>query len=672
MKKLLTKLCAFALCFVSLATLACCGEDSKKKPTNDDNKAESSETVDTDKVKGYIVRNGAPNYTVIIPDGASECIRYAADELHDIVAECTGAYLPIREEGQYLYSSASQVISLGQTSILDSYDHGFDYDVLNGDGFYLQTFDKSLFVAGETDRSVLYGVYEFVERFLGVKFLYYDFTVYPKTETLPLYEMEIKSIPDFRYRGALIRAGNRGDADRTFYARTRQSHEFIDVDEKYGGSISWYDGVNVAHNTLSYVPKAEYFSTAEQQKDNAEMYYLKNGEPYDLCWTNGITEDGKIDESKKTSTLKAAIESLKRFIQDEPETEFYPMGQEDNRDGFCTCQSCVTSAAKYTAAGTIIRFVNCMIEEVQKWVDSVDAYRGKTVKMVIFAYMYSLYAPVEYDEKAEVYRPIDESVVPNENVWIRIAPLDQNMYYALSDEGQSKKMNSIVRQWGDITDNLMTWIYGSNFHNYWSYHPTIQKIRRELTDMRKAGFDYVFIQLDHSEFNDVQQIMNAYVYMKMLWDCDRDPYALRAEFIHYYFGPAEQIVRGVYEFMDEYYLEMEKSSGGAFSLDTMNSLYHPIEYLEYLSDECDRAIETVWASDLTVEEKETYQIHIERVKLTPLFMRVTHGAKYYAGNEQANNAVRKEFQLLCDKLNVIYMAEVVGYSEWKKSFPYVD
>ena len=223
-----------------------------------------------------------------------------------------------------------------------------------------------------------------------------------------------------------------------------------------------------------------------------------------------------------------------------------------------------------------------MIEEVQKWVDNSDEYKGKTVKVVIFAYLYSIYAPVDYNEETQKYEVKDETVSPNENVWIRIAPLDQNLYYSLSDANQSKKTyQTLVKQWGDITDNLMVWIYGSNYQNYWMYTPTIQKIRREFSDMKEAGFDYVFIQLDHSEFNDVQQIMNAYVYCKMMWDCDQDPYALREEFIRYYFGVAAETVKGIYQFMDEYYLESEISSGNAFSRDMTNSLYHPIEYLEY-------------------------------------------------------------------------------------------
>lgn len=668
--KFLTKLCALGLSVLSIVTVFVgCVKEVEKPESSQEN---SDVHIDETKINGYVVKDGTPYYTIIIPDGASECLRYAADELHSIVAECTGAYLPIREAGQYLYSSESKVISLGQTTILNSYDHGFDYETLNGDGFYIKTFDNSLFVCGASDRGTLYGVYDYVERFLGVKFIASDCTIMPKTDTLALNEMEIRSVPDFTYRGVLTRAVNRVDADRVFYARSRQSHEFIEVDEKYGGTISWYDGVNVAHNTLSYVPKEEYFSTDKQREENADMYYLKNGEPYDLCWTNGLTEDGEIDESMETSTIKAAIESLKQYIQGAPEIEYYPFGQEDHRDGFCTCDTCILMSAKYTTSGVIIRFVNRMIEEVQKWVDSSDEYKGKTVKVVIFAYLYSIYAPVDYNTETEKYEVKDESVKPNENVWIRIAPLDQNQYYTLSDERQVKKYQSLVKKWGDITENLMTWIYGANYQSFWTYTPTIQKIRRELMEMKEADFDYVFIQLEQSEFNDVQQIMNSYVYCRMLWDCEQDPYALREEFIRYYFGEAAETVKGVYQFMDEYYLQNELSFGGEFSIDMNNSLYHPIEYLEYLSNECDRAIAQIQTSDLSAEEKNEYQKRIERVKLTPLYMRVINGMKYYVGNEKAYNTVKKEFHELCEKLNVIYIGEVILYSEWKKAYSYVD
>lgn len=668
--KFLTRISALVLSVFSLATLFVGCQPQENEPT--DPKDPSYENINTQQVNGYVVKDGVPYYTIVIPDGAGECLRYAAEELHSIVAECTGGYLPIREEGQYLYTSESKVISLGETSILNGYEHGFDYSVLNNDGFYTYTFDKSLFICGANDRGTLYGVYDYVERFLGVRFIASDCTILPKTDTLPLNEMEICSVPDFAYRGALHRAVNRADADQAFYARSRQSHEFISVDEKYGGTISWYDGVNVAHNTLSYAPKEEYFVTDEQKEENADMYYLKDGKPYDLCWTNGLNEDGTIDESMETSTIKAAIKSLKSFIQDEPNIEFYPFGQEDHRDGFCTCENCVLASNKYSASGVIIRFVNRMVEEVQKWVDESEEYRGKTVKVVMFAYLYSIYAPVDYNAETKKYEVKDESVRPNENVWIRIAPLDQNQYYTLFDVGQTKKTyQTLVQQWGDVTENLMTWIYGANYTNYLMYTPTIQKMRRELMEMKKADFDYVFIQLDHSEFNDVQQIMNAYVYCKMLWDCEQDPYVLRDEFITHYFGVAAETVRGIYQFMDEYYLDMETQSGGAFSTNMSSSLYHPVEYLEYLSDECDRAVGQIQNSALTETEKAELQKRVERVKLSPLYLRVLNGANYYVGDEASYNETKRQFHTLCQKLEVLYIGEVVIYSEWQKKYPYV-
>lgn len=620
------------------------------------------------KLLANIVEQGKSEYAVLIPVGASECNRFAAEEFVEIVESCTGLKLPLIEEDG-LDTADGKFISIGKTK---AFEQRFPLCVgedLNGDGFYLKTAGQALFICGAKDRGTLYGAYEFVERALGVRFVASDCTVLPKAETLPLYALDEACAPDFKYRGVLIRATQRKDADLRFYARSRQSHEFNWITEKYGGSIAWFKGVNVVHNTLEYVPKGKYFATEEQRQKNADMYFLKDGEPYEICWTNGLTDDGEIDESVETSAVKAAIQSLKEFIKSDPTAEYFPFGQEDYNDGFCTCPRCQAAKEKYTAAGTVLRFVNRMTEETQKWLDESE-YKGKKVKLVVFSYQYTRYAPVVLNEETGNYQPIHPSVKPNEYVWLRMAPLGANQYYALSEERQTVEWSrTYLKKWADITDRLMIWFYGCDYHNFLMYTPTIQKMKRELADLKKIRVEYAFMQLDQQEANDVSQIMNHYAYARMMWDVERDPYELRKEFIRHYFGAGAATVQAVYEFMDEYYLQNELHSNQRFSLWTLESVYHPKRYLEYILLECDKAIAAIKEDDCSAEEKELYIRHVEQVKLTPLYILVRDGEKYYVGDIFGEVERRKQFRFLCEKLGVDTIGEKIPYKKWIEKYP---
>lgn len=629
--------------------------------------------IDEKKVLDYIVKNNASPYTIAVPEQPSATEQYAAEELQSIIAKSTGVYLPVRGENQLIGNAADRVISIGNTRLLAKKNFKFDYDSLNGDGFYMQTADKNLYIAGALDRGTLYGVYDFVEQIMGVRFFASDCTYIPELTEIPLNRIQRKEVPAFRYRTALNRPCYRDDGDRVLYARQRSSHEFFDLDEKYGGQIGWYKGIWVAHNTLYYVPVDKYFSTPEQREQNRDMYVLNAaGEPYDICWTNGVTADGKIDEAKEVSTLKAAIESLKSFVLDDPNADYYAFAQEDYATT-CTCARCQASTNQYYQSGTIIRFVNLMIDEVQKWADARPDLNGKQVKVVIFTYHYSTDAPVEYDDKAGKYEPLDPSVVPDENIVMRIAPFYSNRYYSLADPRQTaKQYPDHVKQWGTIAKELMTWTYACQYDHYFLFYPTIQRIPNELREFQEAGVTYALIQLNTTEQNDFQSILNAYVYHKLLWDPTEDPYALRKEFITHYFGPAAQEVQTFLEFMEEYYESNQTKTNGMFftSSDLFSSLYHPLENLEYAYRLTLTGMEKIAASDLSAEEKAYYELHLNRVRLVPLYMMMMNRGTYFSDNVQRFNRVTKEFFDLCDLLKVEEYAEMKLLYALKEQYPY--
>lgn len=124
-----------------------------------------------------IVRNNAAVSGIIVAKNASGQVKEAAKTLQSYIQKSTGATLPIREGGQgpsSIYVGKGAYAGIGNVS-------------LDEEGFLLQSVDGNSFVIlGGSDWGTEFGVYDFLERFVGVRWLMPTDvgTVVPKMNTL--------------------------------------------------------------------------------------------------------------------------------------------------------------------------------------------------------------------------------------------------------------------------------------------------------------------------------------------------------------------------------------------------------------------------------------------------------------------------------------------------------
>lgn len=589
-------------------------------------------------------------YVIIIPDKASECLKYCAEELKLFVEKTVGKSLDIVSDLNFVKREGVNFVSLGNTVLLKKANYKLDLTSLNGDGFYLKNDGDNLFIVGAVDRGTLYGVYDLAEK-NGIKFLSSDYTYYPKLNNFKFSGYgQIKEASDFKFRGIAFRAVFRKDADKVLYARRRNSHELIKVEEKYGGQINFAHCTKEwTHNTLEYVPLEEYFATEEQKAANKEMYVFNDkGEPFDICWTNGIKEDGTLDEEKEVSTLKAVIKTLKQHVLKEPDAEYYFIGQMDYERA-CDCEKCVASKLKYQQAGTQIRFLNEVLRKVNDWVKTQKGLENKVVKICTLSYLYSTDAPVKQDKNGK-YVAIDDTVIPDERLCIRLTPYRANWYYALSDKNQTEQYRHYVEKWQAIAHNFCVWDYGTQYSNYFIYFPIIQRIKKSLKEFKNAGVWYVFLQLAHSEF-EVCSVMHSYIYGKLMWNINQNPYKIRKEFIKYYFGEKHGVVLRLIKWWDKLYKKNEKKSFGEFVKKALlDAIYYPADVMEKFVAEIDDAIEYERVNG--GDNKETFIRHFEEIKLFPLHTLFRARQEFYYGNFEKQKQIYNEFFALCEKLKV--------------------
>lgn len=633
-----------------LGVLTCGLFGCKSSSSGDDSSSSASDDgrvneINKEEEISSLISNGESNYSIVISKDYTETEYFAASELQSFLYQVSGANLPLTLDTTLQYSDSSKIISVGGTNALNNADSNVDYSKLNGDGFIVKTHKNSLFINGANDRGTLYGVYDFLEKCIGVKFLTADATYVPKQTTIKLYATNIVEIPAFPIRmyltGPLY-------SDSLFLARMRMGSELVNASSQYGGKIQWNTGS--VHNRLSFVPTSEYFTSANKE-ENAHMYCLNSsGTPIDLCMTDGLTADGKIDESMEVSAFKVALQTLKKQVMEtDKECTNFMFCQEDTTI-CCGCANCMAAEAKYMRSGMTIQFANLLAEEINKW--SREEYDGRKVNIIVFAYYYSTNAPL--DSEGNI---LDESCIPNEYVYVRIAPINAEVYYTFTDDGKNQTYSAQIRNWANITENIMLWTYHTYYTEFAWYYPTAHTFKDNLSLYQSIGAEYVLLQADYLNSANWQDRINLYVASKMLWNPDQDVTALQEEFVKYYYGAAADEVLEVIGRLDEKIYEISLTGNVRFQIyetKIMDPTYYPINYLEQLVAILDGAIEKIQQSDAA--DKNEIVGRLKEVKITPMYMIVHNVKTYYSDSEKIYDTV-KEF---------IKLSEETGFNRYSE------
>ena len=260
-----------------------------------------------EKVDGsYIVKDGQSLYSIVISDNPSETEYFSASELRDFIESSIGVVLPIKSDKES--SLSNKIISIGNTALVSS-SIKKDIEKLGTDGFIMKTDDDDLFIVGENEAGTLYGTYDFIERFLGVRFLADDYTYIPSISELPLYNLNIADSPavDRRYYMA---GGATGDSSKLaiFHARARLASNY-GSNATYGSSTDWCIEAGMSHNIC-----VDLVKPSEWEESHPEWFYSEHGLK-DICWSNGLTDDAEVDNSMDLSVFKVALNDLKKFAQ---------------------------------------------------------------------------------------------------------------------------------------------------------------------------------------------------------------------------------------------------------------------------------------------------------------------------------------------------------------------
>jgi hypothetical protein len=434
-------------------------------------------------------------YRIIIPATPSEHEEKAAHVLQDYLLQISGAALPIINADK---ATSPYEIVLGQNDRLDEIDIGINLNDLKKDGFYIKTDSLRLIIAGGSKKGTLYGVYTFLETYLGCRLYSPGVKLIPEIKKIVFDEIDDLQVPAIDYR--------------TTHYRVTWDAEYIDwhklSHDEEGGRDDWGMWVHTFH---ALVPPDKYFA------DHPEYYSMVNGKriPTQLCLTN-------------PDVLKLTIQNLRKLIAKNPEATYWSVSQNDNRN-YCTCDECkALDEQEGSPSGSIIHFVNQVADQFPDKMISTLAY--------------------EYGRKAP------KTLQPRDNVNIMLCSIEVFRDKSIEEDPTSESFMRDVVEWGKIAKDIIVWDYVIQFPNLISPFPNLQVLQPNIQFFVKNGVTAMFEQGNREVGGEFAEL-RAYLISKLLWDPDANVDTLMNDFLNGYYGAGGAPIRVYIDEMREALLE---------------------------------------------------------------------------------------------------------------------
>ncbi len=420
--------------------------------------------------------DGSSEYRIVIASDPDPLEDRAATVLQDYLNRISGFKMEIVTD---LEEPIAGEILVGRTNRLDEAVIKVKTGKLQPDGFIIATGKERLFITGGGPQGTLNGVYTFLEDHLGCRMYTTGAVVVPRIRNLTLARIRDIQNPVFSYRETYFP----GRFDPLF----REWHKLhTHHSNEWGLWVHTFDDL---------VPPKAYF------REHPEYFSEINGRR---------VPDGQLCLSNP-EVLQVLTENLQQKITEEPGAIYWSVSQNDNYLA-CQCTGCRAEAEQYGGeSGLMIRFVN----------DVARMFPKKVISTL--AYQYTRSAP--------------EGIVPLPNVNIMLCSIECNRSLPLLKDPSSASFVKDVKEWSELTSNILIWDYVVQFRNYISPFPNLRVLQPNLEFFADQGCRMMFQQGSggtESEFYELR----TYLIAKLLWDPDQDPQAIIDEFLSGYYGAA--------------------------------------------------------------------------------------------------------------------------------------
>ena len=450
-----------------------------------------------------LVTEGKPAASIVVPateGGSSRALTSAIRDLQTYIELTTGAKLAITDE---LNAKPAIVLGAGAAKLA-----GVSAQDLPLEGFIIKTASDRVFIAGKDPAGTAWGIYEFLERCVGVRFYWPEYrddkgrtgTSIIKTENLVVNPLHLKDSPVFRKRirwpsgGVRIGAAKMTDHDRHLRCGSTWPVQLI---------------VHAPHGWSKFYSKTrpEIF---QLRKDGERTFSM-------LCYGHPNTLKTYLEEIELQ--VKGEATDRGRAIINEKSITVSPADMGVS----CRCEYCRKlwneSGGSYgTASKVMATFVANLGREVKK--------RWPDMTVIFLPYKNYTYAPegISFPDNVEVQicgmpglarhkdKVIDAAEQQNIDKWVRITGRKiQNWHYSCWPANRTKAA--------------------------YVYAHTIQKHYQKNRDKTVGSF------INGVQDHWPRQHLSLYVWLKVLWNPDVNVDAIIDEYCTRMYGSAAKTMR---------------------------------------------------------------------------------------------------------------------------------
>jgi len=478
-----------------------------------------------------LVKNSQSDYKIIVSESADTMTLKAASEFQKYVERISNFRLSILTDAHPL---SKYEILIGDSKRTEEL---IIPDDLDEDGYLIKTNGGKLFIVGGDAKGTLYGVYTFLEDYLGCRKYSTEFTMVPQHNTISLEFIDILHEPSFNFR----------ELHMPFPRQDESFRDWHKLDYKEGNN-EW--GLFV-HTFDDFIPAEKYFKTHPEYFSFLNVQRIPDGQ---LCLSNPEVFD-------------LVIEGLKERIVEKPEALYWSVSQNDTYKA-CECEDCKKEYEEYGGySGAMVNFVNKVATE----------FPDKIISTL--AYQYTRTAP--------------ENIKPANNVNIMFCSIECNRSRSLTTDSLSASFRKDTEEWCKLTDNIFMWDYVVQFRNLVSPFPNLRVLQPNLQFFRDNGMQMMFQQGSGGLISEFVEL-RTYIIAKLLWNPDADVDAIIDDFVDGYYGPAGKYIR---QYINTMHDALDQSGGNlgiyGYPFDGINTYLTPdlIKTYESIFDEAEKSVE---------------------------------------------------------------------------------
>ncbi|KPK64984.1 MAG: hypothetical protein AMK73_04325 [Planctomycetes bacterium SM23_32] len=468
-------------------------------------------------------------WDIVVGDDATPAERYAAEEFREYLGRATGTWLPLPGSAQ---ASTGHVL-IGPEAA------GRDAAAFGPEELFISVAEGRIAICGGRPRGTLYGVYTFLEDYLGVRFLTADHTYLPPqaervVNSQIIAPLERTYSPPLSFRWPYF-----GENVVAPAFSTRLRINTVTDDPRLGGRTPM--GL-ISHTFHRDLPSRVYGT------DRPDYYALHSGRrlapfPNDFATTQPCLANPDV--------LRIITQKVLGQIEADPTRRNVSVSQNDNAK-HCQCDACrAVDEREGSAMGSVLAFVNAVADEV--------AQHHPDVKVGTLAYQRTRRPP--------------KLIRPRPNVQVQLCSIECCVMHPIDDPACPLNVEFCrdLAEWGRVCDDLRVWHYNTNFSDYLLPCPNLRVIESNVRYFVQNNVRGLFVQVAGNErwaqltpweasaiASPEGNVLGAelcdlrnYVIANLLWDPSRSGQGLMDEFVDLHYAGAAPPIRRFIELVHD-------------------------------------------------------------------------------------------------------------------------